>query len=106
MHILRRLWHGYRVGLFSAQLNVREQLSHLFAKPVEKALKHIEGFRAVFVQRVALTIGAQANSLPQMVERQQVVLPGLVENLQQQAFLGEAPQVSTIGGNLASDHLV
>jgi hypothetical protein len=50
-------------------------------------LNRLEGLALVLVQRIALAVGAQADALAQMVEREQVLLPEVVERLQQDALL-------------------
>ena len=45
-----------------------------------------EALALVFVQRVALAVAAQADDLAQMVERDEMLAPEMVEGLQQDAF--------------------
>ncbi len=53
-------------------------------------LEKVKRLALVFVEGIALRVGPQVDALAEMVERQEVVLPGLVEQLQQQALLGHA----------------
>ena len=70
----------------------------MLAQIDQHPLEQFEGLALVFVQRIALGVGAQIDPLPQMVERQEMVLPGLVEELQQQALLGHAHQLRAVIG--------
>ena len=65
------------------QFHITQHLSDVFAQTVEHGFKHVEGFTLILVQRIALTISPQADALTQMVQIEQLLLPGLVEHLQQ-----------------------
>ena len=56
------------------------------AQPGDHRLEELEALGLVFVQRVALAIAAQADDLAQMVERDDMLAPELVEGLQQHRF--------------------
>ena len=75
-----------------AHFEMAERARHLLAQIDQHRLEQLERLALVLVERVALRIGAQIDALPQMVELQQVVLPDVVEELQQQALLGHAHQ--------------
>ena len=51
-------------------------------------LEQVERLALVLVERVALGVAAQVDALAQMVEVEQVLLPQMVEDLQEQALLG------------------
>ena len=61
---------------------------------VSMRLEQGERLALVLVQRIALAVAAQMDALAQMVEMQQVLLPQMVEDLQQQALLGHAVMTS------------
>ena len=54
----------------------------MLAQIGQHRLEQFEGLALVFVQRIALRIGAQIDPLPQVIERKQMVFPGLVQQLQ------------------------
>ena len=61
----------------------RPEVAYIVARLTEDyRVEQIERFRLVFVERVALGVGAQIDPLAQMVERQEMVFPGLVQQLQ------------------------
>src|SRR4029077_8040469 len=82
----RRRW-------LEAQFDVAQDRGDLVAQMHQHALEQLERLALVFVERVALRVRAQIDPLPQVVEREQVVLPGLVEQLEQQALLDIAHRV-------------
>jgi hypothetical protein len=51
------------------------------------ALEQVEGLALVLVQRVALAVAAQVDALAQVVEVEEVVLPLVVEDAEQQVLL-------------------
>src|SRR3546814_7954401 len=59
--------------------DMAERAGHLLAQPRQQRVEQFERLALVLVERVLLGIGAQADALTQMVERQQVLLPELVE---------------------------
>ena len=69
-----------------ADFNAQQQAGHAFAQVFQHGIEQAEGFALVFIQRVTLAIGAQPDALAQMIQRKQMFLPGLIENLQQQGF--------------------
>ena len=58
---------------------MRQHAHHVLAEALEHVLEQLEGLALVLVERVALAVAAQVDALAQVVERQQVVLPGLVQ---------------------------
>ena len=66
-----RLRFGRRLA---AQFHPREHRGHPFLQLVQHGVEESESLALVFVQRVALAIGAQPDALAQMVERQQVLV--------------------------------
>src|SRR3546814_6240006 len=77
-----------------------ERSGHLLAQPRQQRVEQFERLALVLVERVLLGIGAQADALTQMVERQQVLLPELVEQLEEHALLDEAQHLRTPVGRL------
>ena len=73
---------------------------------VQHGVEQGEGFGLVFVQRIALAIGAQADALAQMVQRVEVLFPDRVQGLDQQALFDEAHQFGAHVGGLRGHHLV
>src|SRR5262249_4805265 len=70
-----------------AQLDMGEDARHRLAQMAEHGLEELEGLALVLVQRIALGIGPEIDALAQMVELQEMVLPGLVEQLEEEALL-------------------
>ena len=52
-----------------------------FTQTFEELFKHHERFTLIFVKRVFLPIGAQRNTLAQLIKAQQMFLPLLVKHL-------------------------
>src|SRR5690606_1665082 len=80
----RRLWRGCRLDL-----QVAEGPRHRLAKPCQHRVEQLERFGLVFVQRVFLGIGAEPDALAKVIEAEQMLLPDLVEQLQEDALLRE-----------------
>ena len=74
----RRISACIRVFVTSSRIGIQHQL------------EQAERFAAIFVQRIALAVAAQMDALPQMVERQQMVFPCLIEHAEQRRFFGAA----------------
>ena len=74
-----------------------------FTQTSQQRFKKREGFRLVFIERIALCIGPQRNALAQMIQLQQVILPRLIQKLEQQTFFGRAhnfrPEVRRLLGH-------
>ena len=65
-----------------------EDHRHRFTKTGKKRFEHREGFALIFIQRVLLRIGTKRDALTKLIKAQQMFLPLLVKNLQEQRFLG------------------
>ena len=81
---------GRRVQL---HFEMGKRSRHRLAQPGQHGVEECEGFLLVFVQRVLLRISAQADALAQVVQLEQVLLPDLVEKLEQDALLRLAHDV-------------
>ena len=81
---------GRRGRWLHAQLDMAQHRGYLLPQIDQHLLEEVKRLALVFVEGVALRVGPQVDALAEMVERQEVVLPGLVEQLQQQALLGHA----------------
>src|SRR3546814_16638949 len=77
-----------------------ERAGHLLAQPRQQRVEQFERLALVLVEGVLLGLGAQADALTQMVERQQVLLPELVEQLEEHAPRDEAQHLRTSVGRL------
>ena len=69
------------VRKLDADLQAGEAQDNDFAQVVEHGFEQAERLLLVFVERIALRVGTQVDALAQMVEREQVVFPELVERL-------------------------
>ena len=76
-----------------ADLEVGQHLAHRGPQVGQHALEQVEGLALVLVERVALAVAAQMDALPQMVEVEQMLLPLVVEDLQQDVLL--APRIGS-----------
>ena len=94
MHRLRR------------QFDARQHRRHALLQLIQHRVEQRERLGLVFVQRIALAIGAQADALAQMVERIQMLLPHRVQRLDQQRLLDEAHQLGAHVGRLRRHHRV
>ena len=68
-------------------LDAHQLRRHRLAEAAEHRLEQLEGFGLVLVQRVALGVAAEADHLAEMVERDQMLAPEMVERLQQHRLL-------------------
>ena len=80
LHLRRHLGHRRRLH---AQLQRGQQAHDLLAQAAQQVVEEIERLALVLVQRILLAVGPEADALAQMVEVEQVILPALVENLDQ-----------------------
>ena len=71
-------------------------LNNRLAQAPQHIFEQHEGFALILVQRIALGVSAQADALAQVIQRQQMVFPKLVENLQQHALFGETHDLRAI----------
>ena len=60
---------------------------HRLAQMRDHRLEQAEGFRLVFLQRIALAVAAQADHLTQMIEHHQMLAPQMIQRLQQDGLL-------------------
>ena len=75
------------------------------AQLVQQRLEQVEGLGLVLVQRIALAVAAQADPFLEVVERVEVVLPLLVDDLQRQVdSLNVRSPVDGLLGNLAVEN--
>ncbi len=65
--------------------------------PLLHRLEELVALLLVLVERVALAVAAQADALLEVVEGEQVVLPGVVDDAQQDVALEEAHQLASPG---------
>ena len=82
------------------QFDVGQHRGHPLAQSLQHLLEQVEGLALVFVERVLLGIGAQPDPLAQVIQTQQVLLPHLVEDLQQQALFDHAHDLGAVVGGL------
>src|ERR1700674_1093898 len=73
--------------LLRHRLVAEELLDHVVLDPVLHRLEQLEALALVFLQRVALAVAAQADALLQVIEGEQVVLPGDVDGVQHDGAL-------------------
>ena len=66
---------------------------HRLAEAAEHRLEQLEGLGLVLVERIALGVAAEADHLAEMVERDQMLAPEMVERLQQHRLLDLAHDV-------------
>src|SRR3546814_9878238 len=59
----------------------------------QHALEQREGFLLIFVDRLLLRIGAQEHDLTQRVERREMLLPMMVERLEQDRLFDPLPRL-------------
>ena len=67
---------------FGDDLQVEERTDGGRVDAVEHRLKHVEAFLLVFDQRILLAVTNQADALLQVIQRQQVVLPLRIDDVQ------------------------
>ena len=112
----RRLRLGLGAGLHLGEhrllllrrhhLHVGQHPGDLEAQPVQQALEQLEGLGLVLVQRVALGVAAEADDAAQVVERDQVLAPVLVDGLQQHLLLDRAHGLGAVARGLGGHLLV
>ena len=86
--------------MLRVKLQIREKRRHAHAQVDQHRFEQGERLALVLVQRVALPVRPEADALAQMIERQQVLLPVLVQHLQEKVLLDHAPQVAAVIGRL------
>ncbi len=82
LHLLQR-----RLLLGRHQLDVHELAGHVLAQARQHGLEQHEGLALVLVQGIALPVGAEADDLAQVLERDEMLAPQMVERLQQHHLL-------------------
>ena len=94
--------HRQRVGIFVVELDFHmgQQADGLLAQARQHLVEQGESLALVFDQRVLLAIGTQVDRLAHVVEMQQMILPLLVQDLQQDALLGDAHDLGAVIGGL------
>src|SRR6266705_6909713 len=75
------LTQGFRWLLFD-DLQIEERSDREGVDAVEHCLEHIKAFFLVLDQRILLTVTDQADALLQMIERQQVILPLRIDDVE------------------------
>ncbi len=88
-----------------AHFGVHERPRDLFAHRIQHDVEKIEGLAAVFVQGVALAVAAQMDALTQLVQREQMVLPRLIQNAEKGGFFGARHVVEAHHGRLGGHFL-
>ena len=69
---------------------MHELAGHRLAQARQHGLEQQEAFGLVLVERIALAVGAEADHLPQMLERDEMLAPQVVQRLQQHHLLDVA----------------
>ena len=85
------------------ELCIGQHARHVFAHILQHAFEQGEGFALIFVDRRLLGIGAQVDDRTQRIQRGQMLLPVMIERLQQEAFFDADPgfgrQFGGLGGH-------
>ena len=68
-------------------LDVHQLAGHRLAQVGEHGLEQVEALGLVLVERIALAVAAEADHLAQVLQRDQVLAPQVVERLQQHHLL-------------------
>ena len=79
---------------------------HRFAQARQHVLEQGEALALVLVQRIALAVAAEADDLAQMLERDEMLAPQMVERLQQHRLLDLAHDLRAEIGGLLGGALV
>ena len=89
-----RCWNciggGGGSGCLEAHLDAQHLRDDRLVPLRDQLLEQLEGFRLVFVERVALRHAAPADHLTQMVERDQMLAPQMIERLQDDLLLDDS----------------
>ena len=78
--------------LIRRQLDVHELAGHRLAQTAKQGFEQDERFGLVLVERIALTVGAEADHLAQMLQRDEMLAPQVIERLQQHHLFDLAEQ--------------
>ena len=80
--------HGRKLGgierrnvFLARELDMHELAGHRLAQARQHVLEQREALALIFVQRVALAIAAQADDLAEMLERDEMLAPQMIEGL-------------------------
>ena len=102
--------HGRKLGIerrnvfLPRELDMHELAGHRLAQAREHVLEQREALALIFVQRVALAVAAQADDLAQMLERDEMLAPEMIQGLQQHRLLDLAhdlrPEIGSLLGGL------
>ncbi len=105
--LLRRHLLNHGLLLFLGQhTDLTQLLGHVRAKRIQHAFKQGETLGLVFVQRVALRITPETNNRAQVFQRQKVLAPFFVDDLQEDLFLDVAHPLGTEVDRLLGHRLV
>ena len=80
-------------SFFHLKLRAHQDAGDFLANRDEQPLEQQEGLLLIFVDRLLLRIAAEVDDLPQRVERRQMLLPVMVERLNQDLLLDVGPAV-------------
>ena len=79
--------HQRLVFLLRHALDVHELAGDGLAQVGQHGLEQVEAFRLVLVERIALAVAAEVDHLAQMLERDEMLAPEVIEGLQQDHLL-------------------
>ena len=89
--------HRRRFGL---ELRIGEHPRHILADDDEHAFEQRKGFRLIFIERRLLRIGTQVDDLAQRIKRRQMLLPVMIERLEQEVLFDLHPGFGRYAGGL------
>src|SRR6478609_3058095 len=92
-------WQDAILRLIEADLDAHQVAGDLLAQMADQPVEELEGFLLVLVQRVALGIAAPADNLAEMVERDEMLAPEMVERLQQHLLLDIGHDLFGVAGD-------
>ena len=95
-----------RLRRLELDLRAHQQAGHFLADRNEQPLEQQEGLLLIFVDRLLLRIAAQVDDLAERVERRQMLLPMMVEGLDQDLPLDLDPALGLEFGGLGRHRLV
>src|SRR3546814_10549708 len=79
--------HVRKIRLLEGKGREGERPRHVLADRAEHALELLERLMLVFVDRLLLRISAKMDHLPQRIQHRQMLLPVMVERLEEDALL-------------------
>ena len=83
--------HRRQLGRLHREAGAGERAGHVLADDRQHPLEHRERLMLIFVDRLLLGVGAQVNDLPERVEHREMLLPVMIEALEQEALLDLHP---------------